>query len=386
MEEKMAERLIKPVFAIATNITSAMGLDTQTHWRKATAKQISIQEYKDDSFSEKSFWASRIDAAQWQIIHSKTKSQTILSPFEQMAVYSAKNALENCDENINLDETVFILSSTKGNIEWLNQKDDERILLSTSAKIIAKELGIKNKPVIISHACISGVTATIYALRLLQTGRYRHAIITGADRLTKFVLNGFQSFQAIADAPCKPFDKDRKGINLGEAAATIILSTTTENPLAQLVSGNTSNDANHISGPSRTGEELALAINNAVEEAHIHAADIDIISAHGTATLYNDEMESKAFGLSQVADAPVHSFKGFVGHTLGAAGVMESAMLIEALRHQQVIPSPGFKEIGVPQPLHITNEAANKHLRYALKTASGFGGCNAATIWKKTIQ
>jgi 3-oxoacyl-[acyl-carrier-protein] synthase-1 len=373
---------MKSVFAIATNITSAIGTTTAAHWRAAITKQTGIREHHDDALSEKSFWASRIDAATWQHIHNHTRSENLLSPFEQLAIYSARNALETCSEEIAPEETVFILSSTKGNIEWLGEKDDERILLSTSARIIANVLGIKHPPILISHACVSGVTATIYALRLLQSGRYKHAIVTGADRFTKFVLNGFQSFQAIADAPCRPFDKDRTGINLGEAAATIILSATSGNPLAQLVSGSTSNDANHISGPSRTGEELALAIKNALAEAQIAAAEIGIISAHGTATPYNDEMESKAFALSGVSQAPLHSFKGFIGHTLGAAGVAESVMLIEALQQQQLIPSPGFETSGVPHSLQVTTKAAAAPIAYALKTASGFGGCNAATVWK----
>ena len=207
--------------------------------------------------------------------------------------------------------------------------------------------------------------------------------MVGADRFTWFVLSGFQSFLATTDEPCRPFDAHRKGINLGEAAATIILSTMAEEPYARLVSGSTSNDANHISGPSRTGEELSYAIKSAINLGGLKAADIDMISAHGTATLYNDEMESKAFGIAGVSDAPLHSFKGYVGHTLGAAGVVESAMIIESLRHQQLIPSLGFNELGVSQQLNVTTEPAPADLNYVLKTASGFGGCNAAAIWAR---
>src|SRR5690606_37788471 len=176
---------------------------------------------------------------------------------------------------------------------------------------------IANKPVVISHACISGVVALNYALRLLKAGKYKNAIITGADCFTKFVLTGFQSFQAIADKPCRPFDKNRTGINLGEAASTILLSTEMKHePLAMLLSGAVSNDANHISGPSRTGAELAMTIERSLLEANIKADNVDMVSAHGTATAYNDEMEAKAFAITNLTNTPLHSFKSYIGHTL----------------------------------------------------------------------
>jgi len=383
MEEKMADRLITPVYAIATHAASALGLDTAAHWQRIIQLKGAIQQHTDAAFSQTPFWASKLDPLQWQIIRNHAGSGTSLSPLEQLALFSIRNALDQLEDSLDANETILILSSTKGNIEWLNEKDNDRLLLGTSANLIAQELGLKHTPIVVSQACISGVVATLLAQRLLQAGKYRQAIVTGVDRFSKFVLNGFQSFHAIADAPCRPFDKNRSGINLGEAAGTIILSTQPTHPLAQLLSGSSTNDANHISGPSRTGEELALAIQQSLWAAGLQPNDIDLISAHGTATLYNDEMESKAFGIAGVANAPVHSIKGFTGHTLGAAGVLETILLIEALRHQLLIPSLGYQEVGTSQALTIPTTAQPATLTHALKTASGFGGCNAATIWKK---
>ena len=93
-------------------------------------------------------------------------------------------------------------------------------------------------------------------------------------------------------------------------------------------------------------------------------------------------MESKAFDLAGLLHSPVHSFKGYIGHTLGAAGVLESAMTIESMRHQTLIPSPGFDTLGVPRPITVSNTLKPANIRYALKTASGFGGCNATAIWR----
>lgn len=126
-----------------------------------------------------------------------------------------------------------------------------------------------------------------------------------------------------------------------------------------------------------------MAINRAVQEAGITPAAIGAISAHGTATLYNDEMEAKAFAHAGLLHAPVHSMKGYVGHTLGAAGILESAMVLESIGRQQLIPSLGYKESGVSEPLIISVKAEKASLDYVLKTASGFGGCNAAAVWGK---
>ncbi len=374
---------MEQVFAIATNVVSALGMNTDAHWSAIARKQSGIRKYEDASLSNTPFFASRIDPGQWQNIHEVTKTSVVLSSFEQMAIYSAREALSQCEQDIDLSKAVLVLSTTKGNIEWLDQVPDERVTLHSSAVVISDQLGLTSKPVVISHACVSGVVASLYALRLLQSGRYKYAIVVGADRFTRFVLSGFQSFQAIADEPCKPFDAHRKGINLGEAAATIVLSTDADEPLARLVSASTSNDANHISGPSRTGEELAYSIDRSMKQGQITADQVSMISAHGTATLYNDEMESKAFGIAKLSSVPLHSFKGYIGHTLGAAGVVESAMIIESIRRQQLIPSPGFSELGVSQPLNVVRDIASDEINFVLKTASGFGGCNASAIWAR---
>ena len=374
-----------PVYAIASNIISSLGMDTAAHWQAATTGRTGIKRYEDKGLSKTPFMAAKLDPAQWQAIQAQTKTEQSLSPFEQLAYCSVQKALDALDDSIDLSQTVFILASTKGNIELLEQVPDERTLLSHSARVIAEQVGISNKPVIISHACVSGVVALQQGLRLLQAGRYRHAIVTGCDRFSRFVLNGFQSLLAVSDEACRPFDAARKGITPGEAAATIVLSVDKgASPLGQLLSGATSNDANHISGPSRTGEELATAIARAFAEAGVSHSQVGMVSAHGTGTSFNDEMESKAFDIAGLLQCPVHSFKGYTGHTLGTAGVLESAMVLESLRHQALIPSAGFETLGVPKALNVTRKMQSAAINYALKTASGFGGCNAVVVWGKT--
>ncbi|MEO7988727.1 MAG: beta-ketoacyl synthase N-terminal-like domain-containing protein, partial [Chryseolinea sp.] len=283
------------------------------------------------------------------------------------------------------ERTILILATTKGNISLLeeNQPDHPRIHLHATATWLADQFKMKHH-LVVSNACISGAMAMLVAKRMLQGNQYDHAIVVGADVLSKFVISGFQSLQALSNEPCKPFDENRIGINLGECAAATILTTKPEvfpiKPAILVQGGGLSNDANHISGPSRTGEELSFAVRDAMKEANLSANEIDFISAHGTATLYNDEMEAKAFNLLGMSTTPLNSMKGYFGHTLGAAGVLESIMSAQSLIHQEFIATKGFKSLGVTMPLHVIQSPEKKAIKTCLKTSSGFGGCNAALI------
>lgn len=159
-----------------------------------------------------------------------------------------------------------------------------------------------------------------------------------------------------------------------------------EKSCVSIAGGGLSNDANHISGPSRTGEELGFAIHQALQEAGINSNDIDFISAHGTATLYNDEMEAKAFNLMNLQETPLNSLKGYYGHTLGAAGILETILSAQSLKEDELIPTAGFESGGVTQPVNVIKKKESRVLKRCLKTASGFGGCNAAIILQKEFN
>jgi 3-oxoacyl-[acyl-carrier-protein] synthase-1 len=286
-------------------------------------------------------------------------------------------------------DTVFILATTKGNIELLEDNKDSKALqdklsLFNTANLIAKHFNASNQPLVVSNACISGVAAVILAKRLLESNRYKHAVITGADVISRFVVSGFQCLYAMSDEPCKPFDENRNGITLGECAVTMVLTTnapTKNNPLIKVNGGALTNDANHISGPSRTGAELSHAINTAIKHSGITSKEISFTSTHGTATVYNDEMEAKALSLSGCLEIPLHSLKGNYGHTLGAAGVLESILTYQSLQQGVILPSKNFNKLGVSEKIVVNTTLAKSNKQHALKTASGFGGCNAALIY-----
>lgn len=376
---------MKDIFISSDNILSALGLNTTQNFAQLKNAVPGIKKHTDSQISGQPFYSSLLENTDG-FVNSNGISYT---KFEQMLISSIAGALQESAVDITDKKTLLILSTTKGNISLLETEKsskalNERIALHNSAKLIAEYFHHKNTPIIISNACISGLAAIITGVRMIQSGQYENAVIAGADVISKFVLSGFQSFQAISEQPCRPFDKDRNGITLGEAAGTIIISSNKKNSRGiKIAGGSTSNDANHISGPSRTGQELSFAIENAMKQANLTAKEIDFISAHGTATIYNDEMEANAITLSNLQNVPVNSLKGYYGHTLGAAGLIESIVSIHSLKQDIILPTLGFQKSGVTKPINVTNSIINTPIKHCLKTASGFGGCNAAVIFSK---
>lgn len=371
---------MKNVWIASDNIVSPLGFTAAENYRAVREGKSGLALLKTDTITATPIYAGCIDAARATKEHTR---------FESLAIHSIQQALLNLSLDTTSPRTLFILSTTKGNIELLDQgkSTDKRLSLHVAAQTIATYFGNQQKPLVVSNACISGVMALLVAKRLLQAGHYDHAVVTGADMLTHFVVSGFQSLQAISPEPCRPFDAKRKGVNLGEAAATIVLTTAPESLRCEksitISGGGLSNDANHISGPSRTGEELALAIDHAIRESGTRIPEIDFISAHGTATLYNDEMEAKAFNLAGLENTSVNSLKGYFGHTLGAAGIVEAIITKYAMLQNELIASAGFETLGVSHNLNIIQKTEQKKLNTCLKTASGFGGCNAVMVLKK---
>ena len=278
--------------------------------------------------------------------------------------------------------TALILSTTKGNISAL-AKGNPTPLLSATAQKIANAIGISTTPIVVSNACVSGAMALSVADSLLKTDSYDSAVVLAGDEISEFVLSGFHSFQAMSAKPCKPYDATRDGITLGEATAAVYVSKEAQGAKAQLLGSSSINDANHISGPSRTGEGLYLSVQNALDEAKIDPKQIDLINAHGTGTLYNDEMESIAFMRANLLSAPLNSYKGYFGHTLGTSGLLETLLTIELAHYKTLLKSLNFETLGVSHPINVLRETQHKEVNYILKTASGFGGSNTALVIKQ---
>lgn len=301
--------------------------------------------------------------------------------FEAIASLSLYKALKESNIEAGNSRTLFILSTTKGNIELLNrnEKPGKNLLLHHTAQKIACLFNFSNQPVVICNACISGVLALVMAKRYIDSGRFDTVVVTGADVATDFVVAGFESFKSMSEQPCKPFDSTRDGLSLGEGAATIIITREPGKSGVKITGGSSANDANHISGPSRTGEGLFIATANAVKDIK----NIDFISAHGTATPYNDDMESIAIHRLGLDHVPVNSFKGYFGHTLGAAGVIETILTVHSMINGTIYKTLGNENPGVVSPINIVTNNTHGSFKRCLKMSSGFGGCNASLLLEK---
>lgn len=368
------------VVKIADNILSPLGFGTAENYRAVKAGRSELRHYDGVRGVAEPFVASLIDRGSVTVEGSYTF-------FEKMVIASIAQAVAQAGIDPASPKVQFILSTTKGNVHLLDKSDAEynreRALPGAAAEKVAQHFGNPNRPVVVSNACTSGVCALIVAMRLLEQGLYDYTVVAGADMQSPFIISGFQSFKALSPDPCRPFDKQRCGLNLGEAAATMILTRKEIVPEAEwsLVRGAIRNDANHISGPSRVGEGSFRALTSAL--GNTPAGEIAFVNAHGTATPYNDEMESIAITRAGLQGVPVNSLKGYYGHTMGAAGVLESIISMQAVEDHTVLPTRGFETLGVSNPIRVSASAGTTDRKAFVKLLSGFGGCNAALLFRK---
>lgn len=355
-------------YIIADNIISPLGETSEENYLSVKAGRSDIRAYEPGTCNiPEGFYAS-----------------LLFEDFETLALKSAQKAIANARLELKGKRTAFILSSTKGNIE-------ENISLADSAQRIATQLGLDAKPIVVCNACISGLSALILGNRLIDSGLYDAAIVCGCDTPRQFILSGFQSLKALSPEPCRPFDMERMGLNLGEAAATLILSKNSiQGNSWRMGDGFIRNDAFHISTPSKTADGLYLSLQRTLEsftkEISSTCKQIDLkehlafINAHGTATLFNDQMESVAIGRAGLSDLPANAYKSFWGHTMGAAGILETIISMKAIDDDTILGTRGFSELGVSGKMNICAENRPTDKKGFIKMLSGFGGCNA-TIW-----
>ncbi len=381
------------IFTSYNNIISPLGFSTQENYQAVSNSIVGVQKIKLP-FSQDEFCVAKISDDKIQEHLSKIKHAETHTKLEQLSILSIQNVINQSGINPKDNRTLLIYSTTKGNIDILSFDyaqdnkykgiDSKRAYLSVFAKHLQNHFQFTHTPIVLSNACISGILAIIIAKRFIEQGAYDNVLVCGGDILSEFTISGFKSFNALSNEPSKPFDANRVGINLGEAVSTILI--TNQKELAtpyntQIVSGASANDANHISGPSRTGDGLFQCLTETLKNGSI--TNIGFISAHGTATPFNDEMESIAFDRAGLNSIPVNSLKGYYGHTLGAAGVLETVLSLESMKHQHLIKSEGYETKGVSGDITMIESHQNKIFSSFIKTASGFGGCNAAALFKK---
>ncbi|MBE6222966.1 MAG: beta-ketoacyl synthase [Bacteroidales bacterium] len=313
--------------------------------------------------------------------------------FDHIALQAARTAVQEAGIDASGARVGLVLSTIKGNIEKIDTDD---VSLAAAAETLAQGLGVKTKPVVVSNACISGLAALLQGVRMIRSGAYDHIIVVGAEVQSRFIVTGFQSLKALSLNPCRPFDADRDGLNVGEAAAAMVLSSqpVSENSFSgrypknqfpegawEIVDGAVRNDANHISGPSRTGEGSYNALRYVLEG--VSAEELAFVNVHGTATRYNDQMEAIALNRAGLQEVPVNALKGIFGHTMGAAGILESIVSMKACDAGVVLPTQGFSQMGVEPAVNVSAQERKTDKKAFVKLLSGFGGVNGALLFRK---
>lgn len=294
------------------------------------------------------------------------------------------------------EDAPVLLASATGEIDLLEQavdagsKECPESKLTVLLQKICKRLGGHHDGAVISSACASATTALAQAAEMIEQDRCDCVTVIACDAVTEFVFSGFASLMALDPQGARPFDADRQGLSVGEAAGFAVLMSAERADregrpcLGELAGWGMSNDANHMTGPSRDGASLARSVFSAFEKAQISPAVVSMICAHGTGTVYNDSMELKAF--KAVFDRPrtVFSVKGGTGHTMGAAGLVEALLTLHALKKQTVPPTVALRQVDEEAREWVFDETEFYHgATWALSTNSGFGGVNAALLLRK---
>jgi 3-oxoacyl-[acyl-carrier-protein] synthase II len=300
-------------------------------------------------------------------------------------------------KNNNIPPDAFlILATTIGEIDILenvvlrNKRVTKDCVLTSLLNKVQRLVKIKEPGIVVSCACASSSAAIGFASSLIYSGKHDCVLVVAADAVTEFVFSGFSSLMALDPDKAKPFDKNRAGLSLGEGAGFILLMSEkrakkeSRKILGEVAGWAVAGDANHMTGPVRDGSGLCLAIQKAMKKADISSDDVGCISSHGTGTAYNDSMEMKAYNrIFNGSPVPLYSVKGAVGHTMGAAGLIETIIALRVLQERIIPTTVGLKDVDHEAKDWVSLEKRNLDGNAILVNNSGFGGINASLVLKQ---
>ena len=285
--------------------------------------------------------------------------------------------------------TPLILATTVGEIEYV-----ERSVLEGKPELarearpdmllarVASFLGLNGETMVVSSACASSSAALTRAAAMVRRGRTQSVLVVAADAVSELVFSGFSSLQGMSDRPARPFDADRNGLTLGEAAAWALVTDASraDSSATRIVGWGNTADAVHMTAPDREAGGLRKCIANALEMSGKSAADVGFIAAHGTATQFSDAMEMKAFKAALGERRPVFSVKGGTGHTLGSAGLVQALVVGRCLATHTVPPTVGLSKADADAAGWVSTSARSCDSPLAMSTSSGFGGVNTVLL------
>jgi len=317
-----------------------------------------------------------------------------------LAIIAAKEAFKHSNIDINDGlRTGIISASTVGGMDITENfytsestKDNNNFILTHYAnnhvEVICNMLGINDFSATISTACSSSANAIMNGARLIKSGRLDRVIVGGTDALSKFTLNGFNTLMILDQELCTPFDENRKGLNLGEGAAYIVIESekavkkSNKKVYAKVLGYANANDAYHQTASSPEGNGATLAMKQAIKSANISPDEISYINVHGTGTPNNDDSEGTALQNIYGDNVPLFSStKAFTGHTLGAAGAIEAVFSVLAINKKLIFPNLNLKnKIEKFNFRPVTELLENKEIDIVLSNSFGFGGNNTSII------
>ena len=307
---------------------------------------------------------------------------------------AADDLLARAPLDVDPSRIAVVVGTALGGVEELERAlDDPRdvrhaagALYDAPAHALAARLRARGPVLTVSTACASGATALGLGADLLRAGTVDRVIAGGYDILCRFVMRGFDALRSLTRDRMRPFDRSRTGLLLGEAAALVMMARDDDAPahLGRLLGHASASDGAHISAPDPEGRGLALAVRQAMAEADVTAAALDLVSAHGTATPLNDRIESRVLRDALGARGwlvPVHAIKGGMGHTMGAAATLEAIVCLLAARYGVIPHTSGLDEADPECGLDlVAGTPRATPVRVSLSTSLGFGGCNAALV------
>ena len=342
-----------------------------------------------------------------ELPHFASSSNARYSRSDRLAMVAAQDAVADLDQQqSSLRESGIVMASTVGGLSefdpeivkdpaaWYRHYGLARASSYSVARVAAsvgEHLGIIGPTCAVSVACASGAMAIALGAHMLLDGAAPMVLAGGSDALCPFTMSGFNSLQSLDREPCRPFDQNRKGLNIGEGAAVLVLETLagararSANVLAVLRGWAMTNDASHPTAPQKQGIGLAQCIDRAMDMAGCGVDEIDYVNAHGTGTPLNDIAEANAYELAfrgRNRPVPVSSTKSYFGHCLGSAGSIEAAITISAIRSGVIYPT-----LRLTDPIESTavdwvrGEVRNQPVSMAMSASMGFGGCNTVLLF-----
>lgn len=396
----------KGVAITGMGIISAIGNNVQENYNALLTANHGVSRVENiETIQKNEIMVGEVKLTNEELISQlKLPSNNNYSRTAMLGVIAAKEAIASSGiTDIEKYKTGIVSGTSVGGMdmtekyyyEYLSEKEPQKYIEShhagDSTQKIAEQLGIEESLVTtISTACSSAANAIMFGARLIKSGKLDRVVVGGADCLSKFTINGFKTLMILSDTYSTPFDENRKGLNLGEAAAYLVLESDevvkAENKkvIGYVKGYGNANDAFHQTASSEHGDGATLAMEKALKVAGLKPSEIDYINAHGTATGNNDLSEGRA--ILRVFGEKVPEFsstKAFTGHTLAAAGAIEAVYSILSLQNNVIFPNLNYRTPMKEFSLIPETELKEKELRTVLSNSLGFGGNCSTVIFSK---